>query len=468
MESHRRLIMKKKIIMPFIAAAVLAASAGGSVSAQGSDNTVMRDITTMELVKDMGIGINLGNTYESCGDWIAQWGDGTPESYETAWGSPVITEDIIRGYADAGFGVLRIPVAWSNLMAEDYTLSAEYVEAVREAVEWALDCDMYVIMNLHYDSGWLLNYPTDRENCLAKYSSIWTQLCEEFGEYGDYLMFESQNEELGNWSGITTEVAYGYVNEINQTFVDIVRSSGGNNAQRHLLISGYTTDVAKTCNSLFEMPEDPAGRCAVSVHYYTPSTFAILEEDASWGQCRETWGTPSDIKELEKYMDMIKTNFIDEGIPVIIGEYGCPKKNKNEDSVRYFLRSVCGEAYSRDICPVLWDITGLHYNRNTCTMTDPLLHEQLMAAAGIDIYDGILFGDADSDGVVNSSDASRVLSAYAITATGGETILTDTQLTSADVNKDSAVDSSDASSILGYYAYISTGGTGSILAYLNN
>ncbi len=111
--------------------------------------TEMRDITTMELVRDMGIGINLGNTYESCGDWIAQWGDGTPESYETAWGSPVITQEMIQGYADEGFGVLRIPVAWSNMMGEDYVISKEYFNAVHEVVDWALNCGLYVIMNLH-------------------------------------------------------------------------------------------------------------------------------------------------------------------------------------------------------------------------------------------------------------------------------------------------------------------------------
>ena len=117
------------------------------ISAAGT----MRDISTMEVVEEMGIGINLGNTFESCGDWIAQWGDGTPNSYETAWGSPTITQDMIEGIADAGFGVVRIPVAWSNLMATDgtYTISKAYEARVKEVVEWALDTNMYVIMNLH-------------------------------------------------------------------------------------------------------------------------------------------------------------------------------------------------------------------------------------------------------------------------------------------------------------------------------
>ncbi len=342
--------------------------------------TEMRDITTMELVRDMGIEINLGNTYESCGDWIAQWGEGTPESYETAWGSPVITRDMIQGYADEGFGVLRVPVAWSNMMGENYTISQEYLSAVCEVIDWALDCNLYVIMNLHYDGGWLENLPNDKDNCMKKYSSVWTQLCDEFKNYGDHLIFESQNEELGwsslwnRWGGTEGKAeSYSLVNEVNQTFVDIVRSSGGNNEKRHLLISGYNTDIELTCDSLFEMPSDPANRCAVSVHYYTPADFAILEENADWSKARSTWGTEADFAELNKNMDMLKNTFIDNDIPVIIGEYGCPKKNKNEESVRLFLTSVCREAYERQLCPVLWDVTGLHYNRDTCKMYDTQL-----------------------------------------------------------------------------------------------
>lgn len=372
--------------------------------------TEMRDITTMELVRDMGIGINLGNTYESCGDWIAQWGDGTPESYETAWGSPVITQDMIQGYADEGFGVLRVPVAWSNLMGENYTISQEYLAAVRETIDWALDCDLYVIVNLHWDGGWLEKLPENKDECLKKYAAIWTQLCDAFEDYGDYLIFESQNEELGwdslwnIWSSSDAGKAesYGYVNEINQTFVDIVRSSGGNNPQRHLLISGYDTNIENTCDPLFHMPDDPAGRCAVSVHYYTPATFALLEEDVDWGKAASTWGSDAEFAELNRNMDMMKTTFVDKGIPVIIGEYGCPKNNKEEDSVRLFLTSVCKAAYDRQMCPVLWDITGLHYNRETCQMYDT----QLKTALGEIAQKGSepVAGDVNADGAFSVAD----------------------------------------------------------------
>lgn len=354
-----------------------------------SASETMRDISTMELVRDMGIGINLGNTLEACGDWI----DGKDtSSYETAWGSPVITKEMIQGYKDAGFGVLRIPVAWSNMMADDgnYNISKDYMDRVTEVVNWALDAKLYVIINIHWDNGWVNKFPENKTECMKRFEKMWTQISEQYKDYSDYLMFESQNEELGwetlwnKWSGTDNGKAESYdlVNEINQKFVDVVRKSGGNNDKRHLLISGYNTGIDVTCDPLFKMPSDPAGRCAVSVHYYSPSTFAILEEDADWGKAQSTWGTEQEIADLNREMDMMKSSFVDKGIPVIIGEYGCPTKNKEAESVMRFLTSVCEAAYSRQMCPVLWDTPGGRYDRIECKMADEELNKKLCEIAG--------------------------------------------------------------------------------------
>ncbi|MDE6852701.1 MAG: cellulase family glycosylhydrolase, partial [Lachnospiraceae bacterium] len=391
----------RKIAVLFCSAMLLTQFIPFFVSAKEAE---MRDITTLELVHDMGLGINLGNTYESCGDWIAQWGDGTPESYITAWGSPVITQEMIHGYAEEGFSVLRVPVAWSNMMGEDYTISEAYLGSVRETVDWALDCGLYVILNIHYDNGWFSGFSTNREECMKKYICVWEQLTNAFANYDDHLIFESLNEEgcwediWNRWSGESDskKQAYSLLNDINQTFVDIVRNSVGNNPERHLLIAGYATDIDLTCDNLFEMPDDPENRCAVSVHYYTPSYFAILEEDTDWGKARSTWGTDADFEQLNHYMDMMKATFIDNGIPVIVGEYGCPKNNKDEESVRLFLTSVCKAAYERQLCPILWDITGLHYNRDTCQMYDSQLKKSLQEIVNRDTSS--ISGDVNSDG----------------------------------------------------------------------
>ena len=284
----------RKAVSIIIACLLLLPAALPSACAEQTAPGVMRDITTMELVREMGIGINLGNTFESFGDWIGLYGDGSVRSYETAWGSPMITQEIIQGYADAGFGVLRVPVHWFNLMDEEYNISGEYMSAVREVVDWALDAGLYVIINIHHDeNGFFAGFAAGQEEeHLAAYRKIWRQIAEAFRDCGDHLIFESLNEEgcwdslWNRWGGSSGKAeAYRLLNRINQAFVDEVRASGGNNTQRHLLIAGYATGIDETCDAMFRIPEDPVNRCAISVHYYTPPTFAILEEDADWERC---------------------------------------------------------------------------------------------------------------------------------------------------------------------------------------
>ncbi|MBQ6042451.1 MAG: cellulase family glycosylhydrolase [Oscillospiraceae bacterium] len=407
----------------------------------------MRDISTAELVHDMGIGINLGNTLEACGDWIAEYGSGQAKDYETAWGSPVITKEIIEGIAKEGFGVLRIPVAWSNMMEQDgtYTINAAYDARVHEIVDMTLDCGMYAIINIHWDGGWVNDFPKNRDESMKRFTHMWEQIADSFKHYGDRLMFESQNEELGwetvwnPWGGTAGKAeAYQLCCEINQAFVDTIRKSGGNNPKRHLLISGYNTGIDRTCDPLFQMPSDPANRMAVSVHYYSPAGFAILEEDADWGKASPTWGSDEEYASLRKEMQMMKTNFTDKGIPVIIGEYGCPTKNKEPESVRRFISSVCEEAYKCGHCPVLWSTPGGHYDREACQLTDRELQKKLFAIGGKAYQPqspAEIRGDLDSDGQVNAADAA-LLTKYLL----GEESLPDGK---ADLSGDTVINAAD-------------------------
>ena len=356
--------------------------------------SVMRDITTMQLTREMGIGINLGNTYESFGDWIKQWGDGTPKSYYTAWGSPEITVNTIGGYYKEGFRVLRVPVHWFNLMDDEYNISPEYMEAVKKTIDTALSYGLYVIVNIHHDERNLFaNMSNDDElgNSMGYYIKIWSQIAEVFKNYDDHLIFESLNEEAcwGNiynqWSGTDEEKLAGRVKvfaityELNQQFINVIRNSGGNNDKRHLLLAGYCTDLVETTNELFQLPNDPMNRIAISIHYYIPAAFAILTEDADWAKARSEWGTAQDLLELNNNLDLIKKRFIDNGVPVIIGEYGCPTKNKEVESVRSYIYNVCKEIYDRHMVPILWDVTNEFYNRTSFQMIDPILKDKLMS-----------------------------------------------------------------------------------------
>lgn len=398
----------KKIILSLLTAFILTASTacGSSSSSSGeasetnstsattlSDSSVpsepeeakTRDITTMELVNEMGFGINLGNTFEACGDWI---NGETPDDFQQAWGSPIITKEIIQTYADAGFGVLRIPVAWSNMMTDDgtYTIAPEYIERVKEVVDWTLDSGMYAIINIHWDNGWVNAFPENKEESMKRFTTMWTQISKAFEDYPDTLMFESQNEELGwesiwnPWSGNDDQKkeSYALCNEINQAFVDTIRSGGGLNPQRHLLISGYNTGIDRSCDELFKMPDDPAGRMAISVHYYTPSTLCILDKDASWGKAQTEWGSKRDLNELEVNMKMLKETFIDNGIPVIVGEYGCFGDNKEREVKENWMLTVSKAMYDIGACPVLWDTPGDECDRENAKFRDPDFIEKLL------------------------------------------------------------------------------------------
>ena len=177
----------KKILSVLIASVVMLTALAVPAAAKGGSSPAMRYITTMELVRDMGIGINLGNTFEAFGGWLKTYGDGSVESYETAWGSPVITQKMIQGYAKEGFTTLRVPVHWFNLMDDNYNISEEYTAAVKQVVDWATDAGMYVIVNIHHDeNNFFADFATNKKDKqLAAYKKIWTQLAEVFRDYGD-------------------------------------------------------------------------------------------------------------------------------------------------------------------------------------------------------------------------------------------------------------------------------------------
>lgn len=336
-----------------------------------------KDSKSIEFTKQLGIGYNWGNTLEAMGGGLA--------GFETSWGAPISTKEMFEDLKARGFNTVRIPVAWSINM-RDNKIDPTVEKRVNEVVDYAIDSGMYVILNIHWDGGWINDskrgFSKNWKNCMEKFTAIWDQICARYKDYDEHLIFESLNEE-GCWDDVwnrysnagNKKTAYTMLNTINQQFVNLVRKSGGKNADRYLLIAGYATDIDLTCDKLFEMPDDPKDRCMVSVHYYTPSTFAILTEDASWGKNQKTWGTASDVKTLERNFDKLTKTFTDKGVGVIIGEYGCPTKNKDPDSVTKYLTECATQAYDRGFCPVLWGGSTDFYNRTELKFDDPNLGE---------------------------------------------------------------------------------------------
>lgn len=334
------------------------------------------DVTSIEMIRLMGNGINLGNTLEAYAHQNYLNG-ADPTDAETLWGQPITTPEMIQGMKDAGFDTLRIPIAWTNGMnfeSGDYTIDERLFTRVEQVVNYALDADMYVIINDHWDGSWWGMFGSAdesvRDKAFEMYKSMWTQIGERFADYSYKLIFEGANEELGdrlNDSDITgskgvlnKNECYEMTNRINSEFVKTIRALGGKNADRFLLIAGYNTDITMTCDDRFVMPEDSAQRLLLSVHYYTP-----------WDYCGtdsvNQWGSPQDVSEQNGLFEKL-SKFSEQGYGVVIGEYAVMMKNGGiKPETDKFYKNLLDNCDLYDFCPVLWDCSNFYKRRSLKT-----------------------------------------------------------------------------------------------------
>ncbi len=383
--------MKKRFLHLFslmLAVLMLIPCVGSAEEAEAVDNGVMREgLTALEATRLMGNGINLGNTLEACDNNVGIKTN-TPLSYETHWGQPKTTQAMIDGMKAAGFDTIRIPVAWmtnaTHLYEGDYTIDADYMDRVEEVVCYARKAGMYVIINDHWDGGWYGMFGSEsaetRALAMEAYKGMWQQIAERFRDYSDYLIFESANEELGGRfdensplycsdsvvTYLTDDERYALTNEINQTFVDVVRATGGNNATRFLLIAGYSTDIDQTCDDRFQMPKDTAdSKLMVSVHYYDPWSYC----GASSAVSATKWGKVSDYEYMDQQLAKM-TKFTEAGYGVVIGEYGAlPCSDGLKDNTLAYHTAFLDACTKYDLTNCLWDCSGL-YKRVSQTFAD--------------------------------------------------------------------------------------------------
>lgn len=383
--------MKKRFLHLFslmLAVLMLIPCVGSAEEAEAVDNGVMREgLTALEATRLMGNGINLGNTLEACDNNVGIKTN-TPLSYETHWGQPKTTQAMIDGMKAAGFDTIRIPVAWmtnaTHLYEGDYTIDADYMDRVEEVVRYARKAGMYVIINDHWDGGWYGMFGSEsaetRALAMEAYKGMWQQIAERFRDYSDYLIFESANEELGGRfdensplycsdsvvTYLTDDERYALTNEINQTFVDVVRATGGNNAARFLLIAGYSTDIDQTCDDRFQMPKDTAdSKLMVSVHYYDPWSYC----GASSAVSATKWGKVSDYEYMDQQLAKM-TKFTEAGYGVVIGEYGAlPCSDGLKDNTLAYHTAFLDACTKYNLTNCLWDCSGL-YKRVSQTFAD--------------------------------------------------------------------------------------------------
>ena len=331
--------------------------------------------SAMEFAASMKIGWNLGNTLDGHNGL-------TPN--ETRWQSVITTQALLTHIKNEGFGVVRIPVTWGTMLHEqlknnpgNITLSIAELQALKidqtwlnrvaEVVNYAKNAGLKAIINIHHDGAdsyhWFSVKNADltgnnKEKIDAIFVNIWTQLAQRFINEGNYLIFEGFNElHDGSWGNGNT-AQRNRINELNQLFVDTVRSVGGENSERYLLIHGWVTRPSITVSNLV-MPNDPTpDRIMVGIHYYDPYDFSGSAEWDTWGSKSLTgangWANET---HLRNTFDNVKARFIDNGIPVILGEYGAVRQRTATGKAHrlYYMEYVTKYAIDCGFVPVYWD-----------------------------------------------------------------------------------------------------------------
>ncbi len=329
-----------------------------------------------QAASSMAMGWNLGNTLDSNGDWIGLYSEGKPENYETAWGNPVTTPELFAAVKKAGFNAVRVPVTWREHIDEYGNIDPEWLARVQEVVDYVMELDMYCVLNVHHDSGgggWLRATPKCYEENSEKFAALWRNIAEHFREYGDKLIFEGFNEMLdsGNrWGGAGSAEEYKAHADFNQLFVDTVRATGGNNAQRNLMVQIYSGVCGEGAMDSFVLPEDSAeDHLMIQVHCYDPQPFTWTSVD--YAEPRYDWGSDADKQQLDDIFSRLAQLSERHGAPVVIGECGADYKESEaarKAYVTYFL--TCAEA--NGIKCFWWDTGAMSlFDRNTCTELYP-------------------------------------------------------------------------------------------------
>lgn len=371
--------------------------------------------TAMDIAALMYPGWNLGNTMEA-GNAANNWKNAGIGS-ETFWQSAKTTQQLIDLVKASGFKSVRIPCSWVMghiTDAEACTIDADWLTRVHEVVDYCIKNNLYVIINQHWDGGWIehdgFTAATDVDATKAKLTKIWTQIADNFKKYDEHLLFAGMNEPgVGAGEGDIIGVAdmSNRIAEYEQTFIEAVRATGGNNAKRVLIVQGPNTDIDKFVanNYMSKIKDSATDRLMVEVHFYDPYNFTDLSEDKDWGKYCLYWGKnntngseagrTADAKYNEDYveaqMKKMKTNFFDKGYPVLIGEFGANqrlaigKDAVHDASVKDYYKAVVTSAINNGCVPMAWDTnSGLPsmtiFNRAGASVSNANMLESIKAA----------------------------------------------------------------------------------------
>ena len=306
--------------------------------------------TSIQIVNEMGIGYNLGHSFDS---YLKSKAINNPDDAITLLGNPIPTKSLIVNIKKYGFKTIRFPVTWIYFIDEFGNINPEWILRVKEVVKWIIEKNIYCILNIYTDTKeWITGIESN-----SKYINLWKQIAEEFKDFNEYLIFESMNEPV-----FLNLYDYNYNTLLNfsQSFIDTIRNSEKFNKERLLIISGMNSNIELTCSSENKIPTDPANKFAISINYYIPLQFATNK--LFWFD-ENHWGTKYDYKELLENYLRLQDIYVSKGIPVVIGEVGViTEASKELSSIREYLFSVFSLSIEYEgIMACLWDTSNKNY-----------------------------------------------------------------------------------------------------------
>lgn len=366
----------------------------------------------MQVAEQMGVGWNLGNTLEA-GNKNEIFTNNGGLAAETTWQDTKTTQEVIDFVKSQGFSSVRIPVSWvmGHIVNSDTNqIDPLWMQRVKEIVDYCIKADLYVIVNQHWDGGWLENHIKDSDVEVKQTNAdilreIWTQIAVSFRDYDERLLFAGFNEPSAETQEQTDNLM-----DYAQVFVDAVRATGGNNLKRILVLQGPTTNINRTYDFYNRMPKDEVeGRLMIEVHYYDPWQFWGMEKDDDWGKAFYYWGANNHVDGSlhnptwnceEEYMasqiNKMKEKFVDNGIPVVIGEFGAlwrdisslpgESQSKHDASIRHHYYTMIKMSLANaGIVPMVWDTNYRHpsmtiIDRHSLSIYNPLMMEAIQSA----------------------------------------------------------------------------------------
>ena len=300
---------------------------------------------------------------------------GMPENSikaETAWGNPVVTKKTIKAIKEAGFNAIRIPIRWQCHITNPQAMSIDkaWVARIKEVVGWCLENDLKVIINTHHDK-WLEGRPTYacKEENNQKLALLWLNIASEFADYDERVAFAGTNEVhvKDNWGKPEPE-NLDVQNSYNQTFIDVVRATGGNNEKRHLIVQTYVCNPDYGLyNGDFIIPTDVEGNgnkyMSVEFHYYTPWDYAGECKYNFWGKPYKDKGeaSPSDENTMTEFFNKVVNTWSSKGLGIVMGEWGVTDRQKAgqtdliHENITYYCQFLVSEAKKRGFSTFIWD-----------------------------------------------------------------------------------------------------------------